>query len=191
MKKYVFVIMILSLVSLHVGCRAKLDTSSSMKRQQSDVIGLELRRLDSLWGSMSERLTYKVEFYAPWEIAGDARNDDQGEKYTKARQNPATPKVLGDQAAHTMAMPADGLTLESGVGGMGAVKSIEITTEKTGEVSSISGTDSTYYTMTTSDEAQQKETATEARQDNGTVTIVFVVFAVAALIYSVIKSMKK
>jgi hypothetical protein len=165
-------IMFLELVCLLVGCRAKLDTSSSMKRQQTDVIGLELRRADSLWGSSSERLTYKIEFYAPWEIAGQACNDNQGEKYTEARQNPATPKVLGDQAApvSTMSEALLGQSPQGGLGfGMGAVKSIEITNEKNNEVSSTTIVDSTH------NEARMTQ---EAANDS----------TVAALIYLLIKS---
>lgn len=191
MRRYfclVIMIMFLGLVGFLAGCRAKLDTSSSMKRQQTDVIGLELRRADSLWGSSSERLTYKIEFYAPWEIAGQACNDNQGEKYTEARQNPATPTA---SAAPSTVHPADGLTRESGVGGLGAVKSIEISTEKVEGVSSITTTDSTYNYMKGDEHARDVSTVSEARQDNGTVATIAIVFAVAALIYLVIKSMLK
>lgn len=177
MRKYFrIVIMILSLVSLHVGCRAKLDTSSSVHRQQTDVIGLELRKLDSLCSSTSERLTYKIEFYPPIYTVPDSTSGT------------GTLNQNHYKAALTTVQPADGLTRESGVGGFGAVRSIEITTEKTEEVSSISGTDSTYYNMSSTETAQQKETATEARQDNGTVTIIAVVFAVAALVYLLFKN---
>lgn len=171
MRRYFcFVIMFLSLESLHFGCRAKLDTNSSTSSRQAEVIGLEFRKADSLWGSSSERLTYKIEFY-PLEYA---------------YQNPATPKVLGDPAAPVSTMPATnvgGVPLSGSVGGgMGAVKSIEITKESTQEGQSVSKTDSTYYNMAASETAQQKETATEARHDNGTVAIVSVVAAVAFIV---------
>lgn len=187
MKRVCFIILFLSCCFL-AGCRAKLDTSSSMARKQTDVIGLELHKLDSLWSSMSERQTLKIEFYRP-------EMPELSENFSLAIGQ-GSPLVPGDLAtAPCTCMPAaqshlGGAILPAG-GGMGAVKSIEISTEKVEGVSSITTTDSTYNYMKGDEHARDVSTVSEARQDNGTVATIAIVFAVAALIYLVIKSMLK
>ncbi len=46
-----------------VGCRARMETSRSVQRERVDEIGAELHRVDSLWSSLAEKMTYKIEFY--------------------------------------------------------------------------------------------------------------------------------
>ena len=195
MRKFVFIIILSLSCCFLVGCRAKLDTSSSTCRRQTDVIGLELRKLDSLWRSSSERQTLKIEFYEPNSLdCFVPRNDAK-------RQNDI-PEVLeslcclqgSEEAAPSTTLPAaltgPGTDVPVG-GGMGAVKSIEITTVKEEEAAAITATDSTYNNIQVDQETREASTATEARQDNGTVIGVAIVLAVAALIYLTFKSYLK
>ncbi len=184
-----FIIIILYFLSCFlVRCRTKLDTSSNASRRQTDVIGLELRKLDSLWRSMSERQTLKIEFYRP-------EMPELSENFSLAIGQ-GSPLVPGNSAAAPCTcMPAapphlGAETLPVG-GGMGAVKSIEISTEKVEGVSSITTTDSTFNNIKVGEETRESVTSTESRQDNGTVATVCIVFAVAALVYLMIKTFLK
>ena len=67
-------------------------------------------------------------------------------------------------------------------GGMGAVKSIEITSETEASTQHNAFTDSTAVYKTAEAEDQHREKASEARHDNGTVLIVSVVAAVVLLL---------
>ena len=78
-----------------------------------------------------------------------------------------------------------------GAGGMGAVKSIEISTERTEDRSSITAIDSASRAENHSTEVRQTEKASEARQDNGTVIGVAIVFAVALIVYLLLKETLK
>lgn len=188
MRKFIFIIILYFLSCFLVGCRTKLDTSSNASRRQTDVIGLELRKLDSLWHSMSERQTLKIEFYRP-------EMPELSENFSLAIGQ-GSPLVPGDSAtAPCTCMPAaqshlGGAILPAG-GGMGAVKSIEITTESKEEVSAINKTDSTFNNISAAEENRESHVVSEARQDNGTVATVAIVFAVAALIWLAIKTFLK
>ncbi|MCR5037862.1 MAG: hypothetical protein K6A94_00785 [Bacteroidales bacterium] len=193
MRKFIFIIILYFLSCFLAGCRAKLDTNSSTLRRQTDEIGVELRRIDSLWRSSSERLTYKIEFYEPNMDCFVPRNDAK-------RQNNEDLDSLcylrgSKEAAPCFAVPATvlgGIPLTgSAGGGMGAVKSIEISTEKEEAVSSITAADSTYYNHTDDQETREANTTTEARQDNGTVAVVAIVAAVAGLIYLMFNASRK
>lgn len=186
MKRVCFVILFLS-CCFYAGCRAKLDTSSSTLRRQTDVIGLELHKLDSLWRSMSERQTLKIEFYRP-DMPELYENDPEIEKSQSSRRGTLA-AVPGTCLPASLSQQVDE-TLPVG-GGLGAVKSIEISTEKVEGVSSITATDSTYNYMKGDEHARDVSTVSEARQDNGTVATVCIVFAVAALVYLLIKSLLK
>ena len=70
----------------------------------------------------------------------------------------------------------------SGFGGMGSVKSIEITTEKTEDRSSITAADSVVQQKAQSEETRQRERASEARHDNGTVIGLAIVAAAAIIV---------
>jgi hypothetical protein len=137
-------------------------------RTSLDEIGVVLRRVDSLSSTIAERYNFKIEFY-PLEYGPG---------------KPAT------EAAPCSTMPADSLGLAptmGGVGGMGAVKSIEISTERTEDKAAITAMDSVSETKTATKATLQKETSSETRHDNGTVLIVaivagLVVFALAWLL---------
>ena len=156
MKRILLLIMLIGLVL--VGCRAKLETSSSRYSTSTDEIGLELRRFDSLWSSLSERLTFKIEFYPV----------DNGSSNT----NPDNCVPIDPTYSHTTTLPPSG---SSGGVGFGSVKSVEVTAEKTEDRSSITATDSTYNEKSADQETLQKETSSEAKHDNGTVLILAIV----------------
>ncbi len=67
-------------------------------------------------------------------------------------------------------------------GGVGSVKSIEISTEKTEDRSSITAADSVVNQKSQSEETLQRERATEAKHDNGTVFIVAIAAALAIIV---------
>lgn len=169
MRKDFLFIMILDLGLVLIGCRAQRSVKASESRTQLDEIGVELHRVDSLWSALAERLTYKIEFYPA--IEG----------------GPGLPH----QAAPSRIMPATyvGNTSPTGSvgGGMGAVKSIEISTERTEDRSVITATDSVAEQKSASKATLQEDKTTEARQDNGTVTIIAIVAAVAVLAYVALK----
>lgn len=154
MKFQVLYILLFFVLCFLAGCRAHLDTSRQKSRRQTDVIGVELRRVDSLWSSLAERLTYRIEFYP--------QDYDIGSVGTG---NPAT-------ASH--------LLLPNG-GGAGPVKSIEITAESQASTNTASRLDSNYNRHVDTTETLQKETASETRHDNGTVAILAVVAGLVVL----------
>ena len=155
------------------GCRAKQSVKASESLERTDRIGVELHRVDSLWSALAERLTYKIEFYPAME------------------QGPGLPH----EAALSRIMPATsvGYTSPKGSvgGGMGAVKSIEFTIEHDAQSGTATQVDSSYNSNTATKETHQGQKASEARQDNGTVATVAIVFAVAALIYLLFKNFMK
>ncbi len=166
-------VFLLSLDFLLAGCRAKKELKTSERREQTSGIGVELRRVDSLWSSIAERKTVRIEFYPQTEIPATLQGD-QGQQSSTLL--PATGGPL--RAAQSMAMPADSLgpAFTGGwVGGMGAVKSIEITTESGASTGAVAAVDSTLRAENHSTAVVETEKASEARHDNATVGIVCVV----------------
>lgn len=170
MKNFLF-IMILVLGGFLFGCRASKESKARDERTRTEEIGVDFHRVDSLWKSIAERLTYKIEFYPPTQNASEPGNA------------PATGSPL--PTAPSTTMPAASLAIGDNIplgGGMGAVKSIEITTEHDAQSGNATQVDSTYNNKTDTTETLQRERASEARQDNGTITIVSVVAAVVVLL---------
>lgn len=171
MKKYFLFIMLFLIWSCFLlGCRAKLETSRQESRQRIEEIGVELHRVDSLWGSIAERLNMKIEFYPPSYF--DSLS-------TTNLQHLGGPAPIVPTDSHIGTLPTFG---GSGGVGFGAVKSIEITAENEVTTNSATHLDSTYSEKTDTTEALQKEKTSELRHDNGTVMIVSIVAAVAFLI---------
>lgn len=174
-------IMGLVLGCLLIGCRASKESKARYERMSTDEIGVELRRVDSLWSSIAERLKYKIEFYPAIE------------------QCPGKPENTGKEphvpAAPSSTMPATvfGHTSQNGSvgGGMGAVKSIEFTVEHDAQTVAATQVDSSYNSNTATKETHQGQKASEARQDNGTVATVSIVAAVALLVFFLLRSFLK
>lgn len=170
MRNFLF-IMVISLLSSLTGCRANLESKVSQSRQYADEIGVVLRRVDSLSSTISEKHNVKIEFYPPQE-------------YTQGPGKPSSGSPL--QTAPSSTMPATDVGHATGHGsvggGMGAVKSIEITSETEANTHTNTLTDSTAVSKTAEAETLQGEKASEARQDNGTVWIVSVVAGVVLLL---------
>jgi len=162
------------------GCRSQREVKTQQTRARLDEIGVELHRLENLWSSLAEQMKIHIEYYPPYEDLS------QG------------PENKPDTAAPSLAMSADSTHISSplsggrsGFGGMGAVKSIDISTERKATTTTSSAVDSTAVFKTEQEETLQKEKASETRQDNGTVAIVAVVAAVALLIYLLLKQFLK
>ena len=152
------------IIGFLTGCRAKLETSSQQSQRYTDEIGVELRRVDRLWSSIAERLNMKIEFYPP--MPGNVGT-------------PATGNLFPiDPTAFVPPVQPSGST----EGGIGAIKSIEITTENEVTTNSASHVDSTYNEKTDASATLQEDKTTEAKHDNGTVFIVAVAAAVVLLL---------
>ena len=166
MKYFRYIIIFWFLVGFLTGCRAKLDTSRQESQRHIDEIGVVLRRLDSLGSTIAERQHIKIEY---------------------GHGNPENLPTTGSpQAAPSGTMPADSQEPPKGVctgfGGMGAVKSIEIDTERDATTTSTSAVDSTAVFKTDDAATLQEDKTTEAKHDNGTVFIVAVAAAVVLLL---------
>lgn len=162
------------LVGFLVGCRANLDTSRQESRRQTDVIGVELRRVDSLWSSIAERLNFKIEFYPSGYPEYTYQPCEETSEHSTGSPLPTDPAT----ASHL---------LNPQGGGVGSVKSLEFSVERDATTNQASRVDSTYNEQADNEETLQKETETETRHDNGTVLIVaivagLVVFALAWLL---------
>lgn len=180
MRRTFFFILFLSLISV-AGCCASREVHTLQQQHQSSNIDVEAHRLDSLWSLLVERYHVHVEFFNPNEVR-QPYTDTTGspQSLTKATQQGTAPRST---------KPADGLALDpswGGIGGLGAVKSIDIEAERTQSEQSLSQADSTAVCKTESESAQQTEKQAEARQDNGTWAIVSIVAAVAFIVALII-----
>ena len=167
MKYFRYIIIFWFLVGFLTGCRAKLDTSRQESQRHIDEIGVVLRRLDSLGSTIAERQHIKIEFYPLEYGPGNPEN---------------LPTTGSPQAAPSGTMPAASFGPIVGSGGMGAVKSIEIDTERDATTTSTSAVDSTAVFKTDDAATLQEDKTTEAKHDNGTVFIVAVAAAVVLLL---------
>lgn len=178
MRRTFFFIFTLFLVSV-VGCRASREVQTTQQRHHSSTIDVEAHRLDSLWSLLVERYHVHIEYYAPNEVRQPETDT------TKSLQSPA--KATRHAAAPSVGQPSDCLApQQSGVGWLGAVKSIDIEAERTQSEQSLSQADSAAVSKTESESAQQTEKASEARQDNVTWAILDIVAAVAIIVALII-----
>lgn len=191
-KDFLFILLLICMGFL-AGCRASKESKARSERTAESEIGVELRKADSLWSSIAERLTMKIEFYPQLGDFGTSGHGTEGLR-TIIQKSLGNGSSLPAAPPSTMPAAAKSSPLLSGNfpgGGMGAVKSIEIFAEKTEDKASIRATDSVSEQKTATTATLQEEKASEARQDNGTVATVCIVFAVAALIYLCIKQFVK
>lgn len=100
------------------GCRMNKESKVSRSRVYADEIGMVLRRVDSLSGTISEKRNLTIDFYPPTVT----------DYLSTGNPIPAAPSAIFSSAAQG--------------GGFGAVKRIEILDEKTECMSDISGMDS-------------------------------------------------
>ena len=188
MKRSLFILIIVLGSCFLASCRAQRHTHNAATRVQTDEIGVELRRVDSLWSSIAERLNCKIDFYPIEYGPGKPATD------STCPAAPSTTMPANSQ------FPPQGVC--AGVGGMGAalrqahgaVKSIEFTMERDAQTAAATQVDSTYYNNSAAEETLQEEKASEIKHDNGTVAIVSVVGALvvlAALLIVIKKVLKK
>lgn len=168
------------------GCRASKESKAQSERTAESEIGVELRKADGLWSSIAESRRFKIEFYPSFYNIDSELSVGNGTSiaFTGSR-SPAAP--LGQAVADLGTFPFTG---DCG-GGLGAVKSIEILTEKTEDMGGIRTTDSVSGQKSYTKETRQEERASEARQDNGTVVGLAVVGAVAVVLYMAIRALMK
>ena len=212
MRKDFLFIMFLIWMGFLAGCRASKESKARNERTAESEIGVELRKADSLWSSIAERLTMKIEFYPP----SGYNECDLGIGTLPTCHQAAQPETVPAGVANPLPWQAQGV----GAGGMGAalrqaqgpalrqaqgpalrqaqgplaqggIKSIEITAESGTSTGSVSAVDSTYEEKSATTETRQEEKASEARHDNGTVIGVAIVAAVAALVYFLLKQFLK
>lgn len=202
MKRIFFVIMFLIWMGFLAGCRASKESKARNERTAESEIGVELRKADSLWSSIAERLTMKIEFYPLEYSIGNGTPT----AFTGASLPAAPCSTVPAGVANPLPWQAQGV----GAGGMGAalrqaqgpvnppdplckggIKSIEFSTERTEDRSFITAMDSVLEQKTATTETRQEEKASEARHDNGTVIGVAIVAAVAALVYFLLKQFLK
>ena len=167
------------------GCRAQREVNTRQIRTHTDEIGVELRRVDSLWSSLAERMTVRIEYYAPNEVLPQSPE----KKAATETLHPAAPSLaMSADSTHISSTESGG---RSGFGGMGAVKSIEIMTERDATTTATSAVDSTAVFKTEQEATLQTQKASETRQDNSTVAIVAIVAAVFLLVVMLLKGMLK
>lgn len=163
-----------------------MEAETRIGRTTATVAALELHRVDSLWSSLVERLKYKIEFYPATGLHTNIQES------TETPENPPRERTLppspADPSAALLGLPT---FLGGNGGGCGSVKSIEITAERAEESSGTAKVDSASQAENHNTEVRQTEKASEARQDNGTVATVCIVFAVSLLIYLLLKAALK
>ena len=146
-------------------CRTNLERKASESYRHAEEIGVVLRRLDSLSSTIAERQRIKIEFYEP-----------QGPEMPNTGKESLTP------AAPSATCLGNASPTGSVGGGVGAVKSIEITKETEASTHSNTLTDSSSVFKTDDAATRQEDKKSEIRQDNGTVLIVAVAAAVVFLL---------
>lgn len=180
MRRTFFFILFIFLSLDFSSCRASKELKARNERTCNEEIGVELRRVDSLWSSIAESFSCKIEFYPIEYGSGKPATD------STCPTAPSTTMPANSQ------FPPQGVC--AGVGGMGAVKSIEFTMERDAQTATATQVDSTYNSNSASKETLQEEKASEIKHDNGTVAIVSVVGALvilAALLIVIKKVLKK
>lgn len=180
------ILFIMTLILIVTGCRASLESNARRESTTATVAALELRRVDSLWSSLVERLKYKIEFYPTTGLHTNIQENP--EVFGSPPRERTLPPSPADPSA---ALLGQSTSLSGNGGGCGSVKSIEITAERSEESFGAAKVDSASHAENHNTEVRQTEKASEARQDNGTVATVCIVFAVAALAYLLLKAALK
>ena len=163
MRKWTYIFLAFALLT---GCRCVRHTSSTLDRTDTAAIDVRFRSLSQLRDTCAERQTIRIEYYYP---------------------NLYIPDIYLNGAFAT-ADTTDTASIVGSVppcntgGGVPAIKSIEIVTERNSGTALSTNTDSTFNSQNSKTETQQKEQSSEARHDNGTVAIVSGVAAAVVLI---------
>jgi len=151
---------------LFSGCRCERHSSSSLARTDTGIIDVQFRRLSQLRDTCAEKQTIRLEFYCPYLNV---------------------PDIYWNGAFATADTTASDLASvpPCNTGGeVPAIKSFEIVTERNSGTALSTNTDSTFNSQSSNTETQQREQSSEARQDNGTVSIVSVVAALVMLTFA-------
>ena len=153
-------------------CRCVRHSSSSLARTDTSAIDVRFRSLSQLRDTCAERQTIRIEYqpYVYWAFATADTTD------TASSVGSVPPGNTG--------------------GGVPAIKSIEIITERNSGSSLNSTTDSTRLSQTSTKETLQEEAASETKPDQGsvfssTLAIGLVVVVVVVLLFTVGKKYLK
>lgn len=169
MRKTVFSILII--LALFAGCRCHKRVVETDRAAATEISGVTLRTLDSLWNSHTELQTLKITYYRP----NDYRYQEG------LAQNPT------DTAQNV------GKATSGGFGGVavGPIQSIEITTQATDESKAWNVSDSSSVDISSSASEHGYLKETEHKTDWGAVAFVLVlcvlVIAILVLIIRIIK----
>lgn len=144
------------------GCRMNKESKVSRSRVYADEIGMVLRRVDSLSGTISEKRYLTIDFYPP--------TDD----LSTGNPIPAAPSAIFSSAAQG--------------GGFGAVKSVSIAsvTEASAHGKEIS--DSQVVTLTAEADDRQRETGSEVKQDYSIAVSCAIVLALSFMLFMLTKT---
>lgn len=187
MRKDFLFIMFLIWMGFLAGCRASKESKARIERTAESEIGVELRRVDSLWSSIAERLTMKIEFYPPMPGNVETPTTEDlgiGTHLNEAKKSLFQAAPFGQTAGSLYRTDGAAPSSEGfeGFGGLGSVKSIEISAERSEDRSRIAATDSVLEQKATTTETLQEDKSLGARQDNGTVVGLAIVAAVAFIV---------
>lgn len=181
MRSFFFILTLLAFAFLFGGCRCNRHTTYSMDRTDTATIDVRFRSLSQLRDTCAEKQTIRIEYYYPNYIGTD--NNKPGGSLGTAD--------ITDTAANVgMGLPGNP------GGGMPAIKSIEITTERNSGSSLTSTTDSSMLSQASTKETQQKEQSSETKPDQGsifgsTLAIGLVIAVVVAVLFFVGKKYLK
>lgn len=151
-------------------CRCVRHSSSTLDRTDTASIDVRFRSLSQLRDTCAERQTIRIEYYYPNLYSPDIHLNGA----FATADTTDTASVVGSVPPCNTG------------GGVPAIKSIEIVTERNSGSSQTSTTDSTRLSQTSTMETQQREQSSDTRHDNGTVAIVSVVAAAVVIILAVI-----
>lgn len=177
MKKWTCIFLAFALLT---GCRCVRHTSSTLDRTDTAAIDVRFRSLSQLRDTCAERQTIRIEYYYP---------------------NLNVPDIYWNGAFAT-ADTTDTASIVGSVppcntgGGVPAIKSIEIVTERNSGTALSTNTDSTYASQTSTKETQQREQSSETKPDQGsvfssTLAIGLIIVVVVVLLFTVGKKYLK
>ena len=157
MKGFVIQLIIVFMIVSETSCRAKRSVVSHEASHSATAEQAEVHSTDSLWASLLEQLTVKIEFYEP-------TPSDTGSISTIHKVNNVNESETTAEGYPTLSL--------------GAVKSIEITQTKEIQTAQVTAVDSVSAVETEQTTTADIDKHTEAGHDYG----VFFILAMAALL---------
>lgn len=179
MKTFSSIFLLLAFAFLLGGCRCMRNSSFSLDRSDTASLDLSARSFSFLRDTLAERQTIRIEYWYPYELGS-------GDNIMDRRQADTT----------TTASKVGGAKPSGSGGGVPAIKSIEITSERNAGKTG-SKIDSTSLSSKKSiKESEQKEKSSETKPDQGsvfssTLAIGLIIVVVVVLLFTVGKKYLK